>query len=213
MDKTLTLNYRFRIKRIAPHIIGIHFLGLNFVALISCTEKLKSDETRIEEVITDFYEWYSLEIKARNTSSFQPIFVADSNGLSTLDFAQMDANLAAVGFHKNYIPNLKRDFEPCLANLNSIPFDSLKLFEDLDDFDDINCAFSNLYQWTGDTEPHDGVEVGEVTKNGDSIAVAECRIFNVGENMRLYWEHKYLVIKLKEADEDWKISNIEIVFP
>ena len=188
------------------------FLLVLLFSITSCSEALKSDETKIEGLVTDFYSWYADQIKWGNNLAFQPDFTSDSNEVTALDFRIVEANLLEFGFHRDCVKEYKKEFSECEKNLQSITLDSLMNFEGIDEYENINCDFFNSYFWTKDMEAHDGVEVTSIKINGDNTAVAEGRIFNVAEKMRLFWEHKKINIQLVKEEDTWLIKDIDIIF-
>lgn len=196
-------------------MIGFNLLSrITFVIILfsffSCSESLKSNEGQIEEVVSNFYSWYSDQIIWENNLAYQPDFIADSNNMAMLDFQVVDANLKELGFHDSYIKEYKNSFSDCSNNLKSIELDTLMNFDGIGKYEDIKCDFFNSYYWTQDMEPHDGVEVINVKMDDSGSATASCKIFNISEKMRIYWEHKKLTVKLVKLNGVWKIRYIDV---
>jgi len=195
----------------ANKIVSISIVLFLWVTLFSCSESLKSEEGKVEELITDFYAWYADQIEFGNNLAFQPDFYEDSSRVTALDFRVVESNLGDLGFHHSYIVEYKNEFSECTENLKSVSLDSLKNFDGIAEYERIDCDFFNSYHWTKDMEAHDGVEVISVEFDGDKRAKAVCKIYNTAEKMRIYWEHKEININLEKMGDSWKIRDLEVV--
>ena len=129
----------------ANKIVSISIVLFLWVTLFSCSESLKSEEGKVEELITDFYAWYADQIEFGNNLAFQPDFYEDSSRVTALDFRVVESNLGDLGFHHSYIVEYKNEFSECTENLKSVSLDSLKNFDGIAEYERIDCDFFNSY--------------------------------------------------------------------
>jgi hypothetical protein len=131
------------------------------IILISSTLNCFSQKNSelAESTLLNFYDWYIKAVKERRTSDIYPQFDRAENGFTTLDFLTYKNNLKKLNFSNDFIDDVIESFEECKLNLNKLKYEEFKELDDLDDFEGMNCAFSNVYTWIWSMEPVDGVEI------------------------------------------------------
>jgi hypothetical protein len=118
------------------------------------------DSVVISSQIIGFYSWYFEVIKNdKMDGEFNPMFVRQNNGMTTLDFTNYRNGLRRHKFTDAFIERKVSTYKTCVQNLNQIPFDEFSKLTDLDDFENINCDFGNRYEFTGGMEPKHAAEL------------------------------------------------------
>jgi hypothetical protein len=111
------------------------------------------DSVDIKNQIEGFYTWYFKLINDnRLNQDFNPGFVKRKDGMTELDFSGYKDGLRKYKFSEDFIQRKIREYRQCNDNLSKIPFDKFSKFEDLNDFESIDCDFTNRYEWTGGME-------------------------------------------------------------
>ena len=191
--------------------IGIIFIGLTF----SLTSKLAahnftiSDSLTICKTVSDFYGWYIDAIKQKKYSEFQPTFVETKNGMTTLNFTEYFNNLAKYEFSDSLIIKERVSYQQCIDELGKVKYSDFETnFTDLDDFENIECGFSNYYRWTGGQEPIDGIRIKTLRFNDSDSAtvIIEYYDHNSEDNKQHYWGRN--MVSLIKTKDIWKIDNI-----
>ncbi|MEQ1588494.1 MAG: hypothetical protein ABL895_21590 [Cyclobacteriaceae bacterium] len=125
--------------------------------------KLKAkDSIAIKSQIEGFYSWYIDLIKGKELNrEFNPSFVKSEDGMTTLSFENYRNGLRKHKFSKAFIERKVAEYNPCLDNLRTVPYDRFITYE-LDEHEQLKCDFSNTYEWSGGMDPIEGAEVSEL---------------------------------------------------
>ncbi|MBC7390463.1 MAG: hypothetical protein H7329_14705 [Opitutaceae bacterium] len=191
-------------------------IWLIFIALISFSafklnaqNTIKVDSLEICNTVNDFFEWYLEAINQKRHSEFQPVFVESKTGMTTLDFTKYFYNLTKHGFLDSLIIKEKLSYQHCLDELRKVKYHDFKTnFTDLDDFETVQCDFSNFYRWTGGQEPIDGIKIKSVTLINTYSAKVLIQYFdkNLEKNKNFYWGNN--LVTLTKVEHSWKIESI-----
>jgi hypothetical protein len=163
------------------------------------------DSVDIKNQIEGFYSWYIDIIKTNKLEKdFNPSFVRQKDGMTTLDFKNYRDGLKRYKFTETYIERKIKDYKACVDNLKTIPFDIFSQYTDLDEFENIMCDFSNRYEWTGGQEPIDKAELLNLKSADNNAIIGQLRFISYGTT---YGNAKVTFIKVKK---DWRVDNIEL---
>jgi hypothetical protein len=155
----------------------------------------------IKNQIEGFYSWYIDLIKnKRLNEDFNPSFVKKSDGMTTLDFTNYRNGLKRFNFSDDFIQTKVNDYQDCVFKLSKVPFTKFSGYQDLDDFESVNCSFRNIYEWFGSMEPLDGVELSRVTRLNKKRILATISFDPSG----------MALVYFKKIGEVWKIDNLTI---
>ena len=168
------------------------------------------DSIKVSALVLDFYYWYIGSAKGFKALEFNPSFEPDSLGYATLYLKKYTKNLYDHNFTDALVQRVIERYNPCLENLKHIKYDSLMAFEDLGQYEEINCDFGNVYDWTGGQEMIDGIRILNVKMHDDKSCVVQVRFYNVINNKISYLSESYStqVHCIKEYDT-WKIDNVD----
>jgi hypothetical protein len=165
-----------------------------------------------ESVVIDFYKWYFSVIESGQIEEYQPVFIADSTGMTTLNMNKYIENLILYNFTDSLIKNEISSYQNCIKEVSKTKFDELnEKFPNLDDYKNIGCDFFNIYRWIMDVEPMSGVEILETIKIDENKIIIKGQFFR-GDEMakdKSYW-NKYLYVALNKKNNTWEIDQIEI---
>jgi len=165
-----------------------------------------------ESVVIDFYKWYFSVIESGQIEEYQPIFVADSVGMTTLDMGKYINNLRLYNFTDSLINSEITSYQNCIKEVSKTKFNELNdKLPDLDDYKKIGCDFFNIYRWIMDVEPMSGIEILEKITIDENRIIIKGQFFR-GDEMakdRNYW-NKFLYVALNKENNTWKINQIEI---
>jgi hypothetical protein len=186
----------------------IFLLVLPFFHFRSYGQLQNADSIKISNVVNDFYKWYVEAIKNRKGGEFQPKFIEDRNGMTTLDCSSYLQNLERLNFSDSLIIREKQSYKTCVDNLAQVKFSEFKTeWTDLDDFEENNCDFSNYYRWIGLMEPIDGIRIIAVDLKKVNIAFVRIEYFSFGvNNSKDFWGNN--AVELIKVDKHWKINKI-----
>ena len=68
----------------------ITFLAISNVAFSTHIEiSENSDSLIVTKTAQDFFKWYIETVKSKKINEYQPTFIADNNGMTTLDFSKL----------------------------------------------------------------------------------------------------------------------------
>jgi hypothetical protein len=122
------------------------------------------DSIDIKNQIEGFYTWYFKLINDnRLNQDFNPGFIKRKDGMTELDFSGYKDGLRKYKFSEDFIQRKILEYRQCNDNLSKIPFDKFSKFEDLNDFESINCDFTNRYEWTGGMESKETALLSNLT--------------------------------------------------
>ena len=165
-----------------------------------------------ESVVTDFYKWYFEVIESGQIEEYQPIFVADSTGMATLNMDKYIKNLRFYNFTDSLINHEITSYQNCIKEVSKTKFDELNdKYPNLDDYKNIGCDFFNIYRWLMDVEPMNGVEIIETIKVNENKIIVKGQFFRGSDitKDKSYW-NKNLYVSLNKENSIWKIDQIEI---
>lgn len=183
---------------------------LIFLLLIVPTKALSQKSP--QSVVIDFYKWYFGVIESGQIEEYQPIFVADSAGMTALDMTKYIKNLKLYNFSDSLINHEVASYQSCIKEIGKIKFDELNdKFPNLDDYKNIGCDFFNIYRWLMDVEPMNGVDIIETMKINENKIIIKGQFFRGDEKTKdkSYW-NKFLYVSLNNENNVWKIDQIEI---
>ena len=188
----------------------ITLLAISNIALSKHIENIEtSDSLIVAKTTQDFFKWYIETVKSRKTNEYQPIFIADNNGMTTLDFSEYFENLRKLSFTESFIETERKQYQECLDHLKKIEFKIFNSeFDDLDEFENIKCDFSNRLKWTGGQEIVDGFEIKEVSFINQDYSSVEGVFFFLNSDKTKSYIGKRKIL-LRKTNEVWKIDRIE----
>lgn len=169
-------------------------------------EKINTnDSLQIKNKIESFYTWYADLIKTTKVNEFNPRFIETDGGMTSLDFTNYRSGLKRNGFTDNHIERRIKKYSGCVDNLKNIPYKDFLKFTDLDQFEDVNCDFSNGYEWIGSMEPHDGAELTNLNLVTKDTVIATIKFYNLTkDNSKHYWGQATMTfIRI----EEWRIDD------
>ncbi len=159
------------------------------------------ESSKMKNQIEGFYSWYiDLIHNKRLNEDFNPRFVKKSDGMTTLDFTNYKNALEKFNFSKDFIQTKINDYQECVENLAKVPFEKFSKFEDLDDFENIKCDFSNTYEWTGGMDRKNNVEILRITRLNRSRILATISFEPAG----------MALVYFKKNGTNWEIDNLTI---
>jgi len=169
------------------------------------------DSIAVKKIVETFYQWYAELIKDEKIGTeFNPRFVKAKNGMTSLDFSKYIDGLRNNHFTEGYIKRKIKDYDPCINNLAKIKYETLLGFEDLDQFEEIKCDFSNVYEWIADMEPHDGAELTRVISTEKGL-IGTIQFYNINtDGKKSIWDHKNATIIFRLESNEWRIDNIKM---
>lgn len=174
-------------------------INFNQTSLINSNE----DENRIKTIIHDFFDWYILATNNKINSIYQPSFIEDKNGSTTLDLNSYTEKLRSCHFSEDLIQKEIRFYKPCIDNLKNVEYSDFLSWTELDQFEESQCDFSNQYRWTGGQEPIPAHKISDIESiDSNHYQVLINTSLNELDNSR-----KMIVIMVKQSD-NWYINNI-----
>ena len=190
------------------NLLIISFLlcvGLNGFGQEDITKS--NDSTIISNIVNDFYDWYLISIKEKKNVEFQPQFIENDKGMTTLDFTKYIENLKKYHFSDSLINAEVQSYQKCISHLEKTKYSEFESWTDLDDFESTNCDFGNYYRWASGQEPIDGIIIHQITNEG-FFTLVKLKCYETGSNgERYYWGNKK--VKLKNQNNEWFISSIK----
>jgi hypothetical protein len=155
----------------------------------------------IKNQIERFYSWYIDLIKnKRLNEDFNPSFVKKSDGMTTLDFTNYRNGLKRFNFSDDFIQTKVNDYQDCVFKLSKVPFSKFSEYKDLDDFENLNCDFSNTYEWTGGMDQKNSVEISRITRLNKKRILATISFDPSG----------MALVYFKKIGDVWKIDNLTL---
>ena len=181
-------------------LLGKIFIGL--VVTTSCWGQKGSDNDNIKKSVITFYQWYIGTTKDSRYSRY--VHGAEGeNGktkLETTDYFKRLDSLGVIG--EDFIRSEKERFKPCDSLLRTVPWTT---FSTADAYEyDSKCYWLYYYYWTNGQEPHDGVEVLNVSINKNKATAIASLYF--GDNKSNGDQSKVYLTKTKGK---WVITKIE----
>ena len=162
------------------------------------------DSIQMKSQIEAFYSWYVGIIKNQKLDGFEPGFVKQADGMTTLDFTNYKKELTRYNFTHDFIQRKVNAYRPCVENLHKIPYETFLTFQDLDEFERIACDFSNRYEWTGGMEPIDDAKLSRF-KGIDKKTFAGYLEFTTGGRA-----NGGAVVIFRKMRSGWGIDGLEL---
>jgi len=164
----------------------------------------EKDSVEIKTLIEGFYSWYIEIVKnGRLQKDFNPYFVKNKDGMTTLDFSKYEEELKKFKFSEEFIKKKTQDYKSCVDNLASIPFDKFITYE-LEEYEKLKCEFSNFYEWTGGQEPKDKAELTILDFFDEKFAIGQIKFIY---NSKFDGEAMAAFIK---TGNSWNIYDIKL---
>ena len=183
--------------------------ALCVLTLNSCDQKNADPELEnASKVVTNFYNWYLEVISEDAYSEFNPEFVVSQDSMTDLNMTKYLKNLEKNRFSNNLIDRTRNEFQPCIQNLEKTHFNDFQNFDGLDDYEAINCAFSNVYRWLWNMEAPDDVEIIDTKRIDSNQILVTAKPYSVSNEERFFWKNN-ITVTLESIDDIWKINWIE----
>jgi hypothetical protein len=186
-----------------------------FLVLISFCQiqgqeiKSDTDSLSVIKVVNEFYEWYIYSTRKEKNEENRPIFIIDKKEKVRLDFTRYLQNLRKFNFSDSLIKKEILDYKNCEKNLKRISKEEFASFDDIFDFENIDCAFDNSYKWIGGQEMCDGIRINNIEFSDLINCKVEIEYFSINGNEKSFWGNKTKIILLK-INGEWKINDIAI---
>lgn len=162
------------------------------------------DSIEIKKQIEGFYSWYIDMIKTNKLDNFNPSFVKQDDGRTTLDFKKYKDGLRSYKFTEEFIERKINDYKDCVDHLKDIPFDKFSQYTDLDDFESIKCDFGNRYEWTGGQEAKDKADLSSLKIVDKKTIVGKVDFTSYSQ------PEGDAVVTFRKVGKHWKIDNLEL---
>jgi hypothetical protein len=188
---------------------------LSFLILISCfqirgqAKSSESDSINVIQIVNDFYDWYIFSARTDKNEENRPTIAIDTNGSIRLDFTEYLKNLRSFNFSDSLISRELLDYKNCEQNLKSITKEEFARFDDISDFEDIDCDFDNSYKWIGGQEMCDGIRIVCIEYLDPKNYRVEIEYFSINRNEKSFWGNATQVY-LQKINGNWKIIDIMI---
>ncbi|MFN8336163.1 MAG: hypothetical protein U0U09_13620 [Cyclobacteriaceae bacterium] len=134
-----------------------------------------------------------------------PSFTKTSDGMTTLDFTTYRRELLKHSFDSVFVEESVKGYDICSTNLKKIPYETFLTLQDLDDFESIECAFSNKYEWIPGMEPFAGFKVLQPYFVNNSSATIKVVFIDAGEKE----PKSSAIISVINDGNRWLINKIE----
>jgi hypothetical protein len=182
------------------------FIILSLIGFLkNLQSQSNSDSINLCTTVTNFFNWYITSIKNNKSSEYQPQFIENEKGMTTLDLSRYIDNLKTMHFSDSLLNIEINSYQKCIENLGKVKFIDFKnRFDDLDDFEEIGCDFSNYYRWTGGQEPIDGIRIKEVNmRNANKATVTVEYFYFETRGTNYYWGNNQ--VTLRKRNNYWEI--------
>ena len=171
----------------------------------------EKDLIAVTKVVIDFYNWYIKVVSHTIIDIYQPEFVKNKNGMSTLDFNKYIMNLKQKKFSDGFIKNIIDNYKPCFDNLKKIPYDTLLSYDNIDSYSKINCDFFDSNQWfDGMMDCPIGTDIIKVEylENNRGLKVSIKFYDYKSDSTTSYWSFPKVEVNVIKLNGNWKIDNI-----
>ncbi|MES2543302.1 MAG: hypothetical protein V4548_00330 [Bacteroidota bacterium] len=190
-------------KKILFKIIFVFILLIFSVFNCYSQNQFQKDSIATTTIAKDFFNWYITSAK-ENKSGYQPEFIEDDNGMTTLDYSNYIENLIKHSFSDSLIAKEKHSYSECIKNLAKLKYSDFLKFENLDDFESRDCDFSNYYRWIGGQEMSSGYSVTKIKSDKGKLIVIGFLFGNPENNDKRSFVKDVSVTFIKQKDK-WKI--------
>lgn len=179
------------------------------LALSSFTFSCKPTEFEnrdVESIVLEFYAWYITSINQDQYGEYQPSFVPDPQGMTSLEMSRYVNNLRRFHVSEELIEQEISSFATCQKHLETIPYETFdQEYMDLDQFEEISCDFGNSYRWFGSQEG--GVEKARwIQTEMISPSEASIHLELIGTNNSIIGEQ---TVYVRHERFGWKIVATE----
>jgi len=191
--------------------ILIFILLVGFSNYLGASDVLTSDSLKIAHIVNEFYDWYLTSIKEKKYSDYMPVFVESKIGMTTLDYAVYLNNLKLHRFSDSLINKERQSYDDCSGNLEKVKFDDFQksCFTDLDEYEQINCDFTNFYRWIGGQEPIDGIKIIEIRFLATDTSLVSINYFELHSKENQNDGCRTNNLTLIRIGSNWFIDNID----
>jgi hypothetical protein len=192
-----------------------NILLISFLIFISCFQtwgqeiKRDIDSLSVIRIVNDFYEWYIYSTRKEQNAENRPIFIVKKNESVRLEFSKYLQNLKKYNFSDSLISNEILDYKNCEENLMKITKEEFAGFDDICDFENIDCAFDNSYKWIGGQEMCDGIRINSIEFSDSKNCIIEIEYYSINGNEMSFWGNNTRIFLLK-INGDWKINDVKI---
>jgi hypothetical protein len=163
------------------------------------------DSVDIKDQIEGFYTWYFKLINDKRINhDFNPRFVKQKNGMTELDFKGYKGGLRKYQFSEVFIQRKISEYRQCNENLSKIPFEKFSKFEDLDDYESINCDFNNRYEWSGGMEPKENARLSNLTFVNSETIIGQIEFSSYSQ------PDGNATVTFKRIGKQWMIDDLEL---
>ena len=199
----------------------ILFLSIVMFANNSMAHDIRTDSTKIAQIVNEFCNWYVSSIKkcqnkCDSTNYYMPEFVKTKNGMTSLDFSEYIKNLKKYRFSDSLIMKEKETYSKCIENLKTIKFSDFgkTRFIDLGDYEEACCDFGNRYRWIGGQEPIEGIRIQNIQFISIDTVLVSIEYSELSFDEDLNTEYTYYTKRgnkliLIKQNNDWYIDNID----
>jgi hypothetical protein len=170
------------------------------------------DSIRVSKIISDFYSWYINSIKDHKHLDYQPGFIENKEGNTTLDLDNYINNLKKYEFSDSLILNETISYRDCINKLVTVKFTDFKkvVFVDLDEYEQFKCDFSNNYRWIGGQEICDGIRIDALKFSSAKRCEVRIKKYTLTGDKDYYWWSYTIKVICIRTHNNWKINSIEI---
>jgi len=171
-----------------------------------------SDSIVVKTKIENFYRWYGELIKKGVVSKeFSPLFIETKDGMTGLDFSKYKDHLIKNDFTDIFITRKINEYKTCSDNLAKVKYKAFLKFTDLDQYENIKCAFNNVHEWTSDMEGHDGAELKTLVSVDKNKLTGTLVLFNLDANgKKFYWDYKRVTVIFLRQNDVWRIDDLKV---
>lgn len=180
-------------------------LGVLFCTTLEVNGRQTKESDKVAEIVTNFYQWYFDLIENKRMDRLYPSFTKTSDGMTTLDFTTYRRELLKHSFDSVFVEESVKGYDICSTNLKKIPYETFLTLQDLDDFESIECAFSNKYEWIPGMEPFAGFKVLQPYFVNNSSATIKVVFIDAGEKE----PKSSAIISVINDGNRWLINKIE----
>jgi hypothetical protein len=206
------INVMLHKKRIMRFLKIISIVVFSFLANnnLLAQNPVKNDSIKVAVTITRFYDWYLKAIKENRKYEFEPMFSKTSTGMTSLDFSVYIKNLKKFRFSDPLISREQESYKICCDSLINIKHSDFEIrYNDLSDFEQIQCDFSNSYRWIGGQDPVDRISISNIQFQNSTLAIATINKMIFSSETNEFVSSGEIRLILIKTDNVWKIDDIK----
>jgi hypothetical protein len=187
-------------------------LSISTLPSLNAQNVNQTDSVTVSQIISGFYSWYINSIKDHKNLDYQPEFIENKEGNTTLYLDNYIKNLKKFEFSDSIIQNEIISYQDCINKLVTVKFSDFKkvVFVDLDEFEQFKCDFSNYYRWIGGQEICDGIKINDLKFLSDKKCVVRIKKYTLTSDKVYYWWSHTIKVICTKTHNGWKINAIEI---